>query len=477
MRRSFVLLIILSLFAGCNKYMEFPAEGEIPQSKFYQNADDAKQAMVSMYGLLRSYAVFGGTNYLILSEFTSDNVIKGSVAGDGEWALAYSRFQFTADEGLNGSLWGGRYSGINLSNQIITNVPEVAMDQSTKDRFIAEAKFFRAFHYFYLVRGFGGVPIVDRVPVGAEAGVRKSVDETWDFIEKDLNEAIPGLPDAVPAAELGRATKWAAKFLLAKAYLYREKWTECKALTDEIIASNKYSLYPDFYKLFRPEQEFCSESIFEVLCSNIGDDWGLSSCQYSQIQGVRNQFDAWGWGAPSDNLAAAFDAAGDVIRKKATILYRGDVTPDGDLIEGSVEMPGVSVPRYSGKAYVPSRFPITLAYYGSDQNIRIMRYAEALLMNAEAAVHTGGDAATPLNKVRARAGLPPISSPTIQQVWNERRLELACEQDRFWDLVRTKQAATVLAGQGFKVGKHELYPIPPDEVNLSQGTIYQNPGW
>lgn len=114
-------------------------------------------------------------------------------------------------------------------------------------------------------------------------------------------------------------------------------------------------------------------------------------------------------------------------------------------------MDGTSIPRYSGKAYVPSRFPSQ--YSGRDQNIRIMRFAEVLLMNAEAAIHTSSDAATSLNKVRTRVSLPAISNPTLQQIWNERRLELACEQDRFWDLVRTGQAASALATQGFSAGK------------------------
>ena len=135
------------------------------------------------------------------------------------------------------------------------------------------------------------------------------------------------------------------------------------------------------------------------------------------------------------------------------------------------------MPRYNGKAYVPSRIPRVTGPHGCDQNVRVLRFADILLINAEAAHHTGGDVAAPLNRVRARAGLQPISNPTLEDVREERRLELAGEQDRYWDLLRTGRAASVLSGYGFQAGKHEWYPIPQAEVDLSGGQLEQNPGW
>ena len=140
-------------------------------------------------------------------------------------------------------------------------------------------------------------------------------------------------------------------------------------------------------------------------------------------------------------------------------------------------MEGVTVPRYNGKVYVPSRIPRQIGPYGCDQNVRILRFAEILLINAEAALHTGGDAATPLNRVRDRVGLDPITNPTFENIWTERRLELAGENDRFWDLIRTGKAASELSKYGFETGKHELYPIPQQEIDLSGGQLTQNPGW
>jgi hypothetical protein len=341
---------------------------------------------------------------------------------------------------------------------------------------IAEATYLRAFHYFYLVRAYGGVPIIKEVPAGPEGLVRASLEETWSFIESDLRAAIPNLPETVSLDEYGRATRWAAKGLLAKVLMYREDWAACKSVSDDIINNGPFDLYPDFYQLFRPEQEFCQESLFEIVATQVSGEGGLSNSQFAETQAVRGQF-GWGWFVPTDHLAAAFDAAGDTIRKKVTILYKGDVTPDGDVIAGIDVLEGVGFPRYNGKVYVPTRIDRITGPYGCDQNVRILRFAEILLINAEAAFHAGGDAATPLNRVRDRAGLNPIGSPSLENIWEERHLELAGEQDRYWDLLRTGRAATLLAADGFKVGKHEWYPIPQTEIDLSGGQLIQKPGW
>ncbi len=473
-------LLFLAAFTSCKDYLEFPPEKEVPTTEFFKTQADAEMAVNAMYGFLRTWDI-SAFNYLILGSLPSADIIKGSVTVDGPWANAYMNFQYTKDQQQIREFWQGRYKGINLSNQVISNVPGIDMPQAAKDRFVADAKFLRAFHYFYLVRAFGGVPIVDKVPVGPEGMVRASLDATWSFIIQDLNDAIAGLPETVPSAEYGRATRWAAKALLAKVYMYTENWSGCKSLTDEIINSGPFDLYPSFYQLFRPEQEFCEESIFEIVSTQVVGNNDLSNCQFSETQAIREPSNGgwagWGWFAPSDKLAKAFDDAGDTVRKKVTILFYHDVTEDGDSILGIPLMDGVEVPRYNGKSYVPKRIPWLTGANGCDQNIRILRFAEVLLMNAEAAIHAGGDAAAPLNRVRARANLPAIASPTLQNIWDERRLELAGENDRFWDLVRTGQAATFLAEYGYVEPKNRYYPIPQAEVDLSAGSLEQNPGW
>lgn len=471
----YILVVILGLMVSCTDYLEFPPEGDVPADQFFQNQEDAQMAVNAMYGYLRSWNI-SAFNYLILGSIPADEIQKGSSPGDGSWASAYDNFQFTKTEGQIRSFWTSRYEGVNLSNQVLENVPGIEMSESVKTRMLAEARFLRAFHYFYLVRAFGGVPLVTDIPPGSSGLIRTTAEETWDQIEKDLRDAIPDLPPTVPTNELGRATSWAAKGLLAKVLMYREDWPECKSVSDDIINNGPFELYPDFYEIFRPEQEFCSESVFEILATQVPGEGGVSNSQYAEVQSVRGQF-GWGWFVPTNALADAFDAAEDSVRKAATILYYGDITPDGDTILGVELMEGVDVPRYNGKAYFPSRIPRETGPYGCDQNIRILRYSDILLINAEAAFHEGGDVATPLNAVRGRVNLDPIGSPTLEDIWEERRLELAGEQDRYWDLLRTGQASTVLSGYGFQTGKHELYPIPQAEIDLSGGSLEQNPGW
>lgn len=469
-------LIILGTLFSCQDYLDFPPEGEVPVTEFFNTQEDAQKAVNAMYGYIRSWNI-SAFNYLILGSIPSDDITKGSDPGDGSWANDYDNFQHSKTQLQILEFWTGRYEGINLSNQVLRNVPDIDMSDDLRKRMIAEAKFMRAFHYFYLVRAYGGVPLIDKIPAGPERAVRATLDESWDFIETDLRDAMQELPETVPSTEYGRATGWAAKGLLAKVLMYREDWTECKSVSDDIINNGPFSLYPDFYALFRPEQEFCSESLFEIVATQVAGEGDLSNSQFAEVQAVRGQF-GWGWFVPTDEMANAFDAAGDTIRKKVTIHYFGDITEDGDTIQGVETLEGIAgLPRYNGKAYFPSRIPRETGPYGCDQNVRILRYADILLINAEAAVHSGGDAATPLNEVRARAGLDPIASPGVEDIWAERRLELAGEQDRYWDLLRTGKAATVLAGKGFQTGKHEFYPIPQTEVKLSGGSLEQNPGW
>lgn len=469
--------------SACSDQMEFAPEARLPAEKFFQTAEDAVQASTAIYAEMRVW-VHTESPLIATGELASDNLEKGSCVGCFTDWHNFKNFTVSPDHFLLDVHWRACYWAINMCNQVTTYVPGIDMDPVLRNRVIGEAKLWRAFNYFDLVRIWGGVPLVDQIPVGPEANIRKSKKETLEFIIKDLREAADLLPDNYPTADLGRVTKWSAKGLLAKALLYAEQWPDAKAVSDEVINNGiamqggSLNLHSNFYEQFREEQEYNEESLLEIPASAIPNNPDISNNWASNLQGVLDQ---WGIGAmvPSDNLAAAFDAAGDSIRKAVTILYRGDVTPDGDTVKGAFTLDGIiGLPRYNGKAYVPTpnRFD-GLPNFGPQRNFRLLRFSEILLINAEAALHAGGDAATPLNRVRARVNLPPITNPTLQDIWNERRLELAGEQDRFFDLVRTGQAATVLAGQGFKAGIHEVYPIPASQIRQTDYKMEQNPGY
>lgn len=471
MKKIFLSIALFSLSVSCNDYLDIKQEGYTDASTFFKTQEDAMQATNAIYTFLRSWEN-SAFPYQFVFGVPADDVVKGSNPGDASFINVYDNFTYTvSDEGIRG-YWIGQWQAINSCNQVITNVPKIDMDANLKIRLVAEAKMLRAYLYFNLVRIYGGVPIFDGLQTNYKVP-RNSAAEVYDFIISDLTTAAGILPQTYPASDLGRVTKGAALGLLSKVYLYKKDWQKAYETSNQVMAMG-YDLDPDFNHLFRPAGEFGRESVFEVNCDCIPP---FKGSQYAEVQGVRDQF-GWGFFTPSNALENAFEV-GD-IRKELTILRNGETTPEGDLIAmGDAQ----SVTTYNQKVYVPKALNKSACGYGSIQNIRILRFAEILLINAEAANELGNTsvAIANLNKVRSRAQLGGTTASTQAAlrtaIWHERRVELAMEGDRFVDLVRTGQAATVLAPYGFKAGKNELFPIPFDAMTESAGAFTQNPGY
>ncbi|WP_312342676.1 RagB/SusD family nutrient uptake outer membrane protein [Chryseobacterium binzhouense] len=474
MKKIFLSLTLLIAAVSCkDDYLEVSQPGRVEAAAFFTTQEDAIQATNAIYSALRSWE-----NSAFPAQFVfgvpADDVEKGSNPGDASFINAYNNFTYTSsDAGVEG-YWIGQWQFINRCNQVITNVPKISMDEALKNRLVAEAKMLRAYFYFNLVRIYGGVPIFDGLPEDGNYNIpRNSVDEVYNFIISDLSAASEILPQSYNAANLGRVTKGGALGLLSKVYLYKKDWQKAYDTSNQVIALG-YSLDPDFNHLFRPAGEFGSESVIEVNCQ-CSSQFGGS--QYAEVQGVRNQF-GWGFFTPTTALENAFEP-GD-IRKELTILREGEITPEGDLIKKGDPQAGN---MWNQKVYVPTSLNNNTCGYGSIQNIRILRFAEVLLINAEAANELGNTtvAITNLNKVRTRAQLADTSASTQAAlrtaIWKERRVELAMEGDRFVDLVRTGQAATVLAPYGFNANKNEVFPIPLNSINQSNGILTQNPGY
>ncbi|KAA3439797.1 RagB/SusD family nutrient uptake outer membrane protein [Rufibacter hautae] len=464
-------------FSCDDSFLEVPPEGQAVNTQFFQTQAHALEAVNSIYGNLKEWNNIAFA-FLAVSTVTSDDAEKGSDPGDAEFMNLYDQFTVTSTEGQLNGYWTGQYQGINLANRVLDNVPGITMDENLKTRLLAEAKFLRAYHYFNLVRTFGGVPIMSRVPVDPEElnPARNTREEVYAFIEKDLTDAAAVLPTAYGSADIGRATKGAALGMLAKVNLYQAQWADVLSLTEQVMGLG-YSLTPDYNQIFRLQGENNSESIFEIQAQTLPGNCDASNSQWAEVQGVRGQF-GWGFFVPSESLEAAFEPGDE--RKEATILYRGETTPEGDVIISTAPSA-----RYNQKAYVPSSVT-QVCGYGKDQNIRILRYAEILLMHAEAANELGqtSKAESSLNMVRERASLAPLSFTTKEdfrmKIWQERRVELALENgERFYDLVRQGRAADVLRahGKNFTAGKNEVLPIPQNQITLSGGTLAQNPGY
>ena len=486
LKKAFILLLfpVVSGIIGCKKsFLDVPPQGQQPTQQFWQSQADATKAVNAMYAYLRFWneTAFAA---IAVESVGSDDAEKGSTPDDASFMNDFDNFTATSTEGQLSDFWSGQYQEINLCNQVLDNIPAINMDATLKARYLLEAKFLRAYSYFRLVRAFGDVPLRLHVPNGAsEYNIpRTPKTQVWAAIEQDLTDAA-GLPASYTGADIGRATKGAALALHAKVAMYQAKWTDVKTYTDQVMGLGVYSLFSNFEKLFRTQNENCSESIFEVQCDLIPGNPAASTSQYSQVQGVKGVTGGgWGFNVPTNDLVNEFEA-GDP-RLNATIIFRGINTVEGDAIPSNLVNP-----MYNYKSYVPFSMFVSGFNEGCQQNVRVIRYADVLLMNAEANNELGNTAAaqTSLNAVRARARagnnsiLPNViltdKTALRNAIWHERRVELAMEFDRYFDVIRQGRALTVFGPQGWKANKNEVWPIPQSEIDLSAGTLTQNPGY
>ena len=474
-----IAIFVFFTFFSCNdnEFLDVKPSTETPEQAL-SSPTAATELVNAIYNKLLGWSI-SSFSWNGVTSITSDDADKGSDPGDtGTDKDLMDNLTFTSTSLSFNEIWEGNYQGIARANQALKYLPDLSIDETLKNRLIGESKFLRALFYFRLVRMYGGVPLIKSVPniqnqddINA-ANTRASKQEVYDFIMADLSDAIQVLPTEYGASDLGRATKGAALTLLAKVNMYQGNWQEVYDLTNQVMALGIYSLTPDYEDIWKEIGENNSESIFEIQARGETPNLGVEG--YFVSQGARGA-GGWGWGfnTPSEDLAKAYET-GD-LRRDATIIFRGETLWDGLVVAETV-----ANQMYNQKAYV-SKTEET--YNGDDwnanKNIRILRYADVLLMNSEAALHVGGDAATPLNSVRHRAGLGDAPVVDEMAVWKERRVELAFEHDRWFDLIRQGRAGEVMraVGKNFVDGKHELFPIPQTQIDLSGGLMNQNPGY
>lgn len=466
------VLLSFGLISSCSdEFLDVKSQENIAIED--QESVDPEKFVNGIYGMFTEWDY--AFSWLGVTEMISDNADKGSSASDnGGDKRDLDQLVHNSTTGSIEAMWTRFYKTIGRASLSIDFTEgQTDLEAAKKNQYIGEAKFLRALSYFYLVRMFGDVTIQD-INDEASNTVRKPKAEVYAYIEADLLDAISKLPtkNEYAAKDLGRATKGAAQALLAKVYLYQAKYQQAYDMATTVVNSGQYGLEADYATTWRVETENGTESLFEIQARGKSIAHGVH--QYSQTQGARGT-GGWGWGfnVPSQNLLNAFNAEGDVIRRDATIIFRGETLYDGRLVPTSVENP-----MYNEKAYSSAN----LGDADGDKNIRVIRFSEVLLIQAEAANEIGQDVLTPLNRVRTRVKLAPIASMSKDQlrlkIWNERRLELAFEHDRWFDLVRTGQAKDMMAldGKTFVTGKHELFPIPNAQL-IQTPTMTQNPGW
>jgi len=453
-----------------NSFLDVPSKERV-EAGDSETVNTPEQFVNGIYGMFTEWDY--AFSFLGITEMISDNADKGSSATDaGGDKLLLDNLTYTSTAGSFQSMWIRWYKSIGRASQAIDYTEKFGLtDEAYKNRLIGEARFLRALNYFYLVRGWGDIPIQERDLIK-----REPASEVYAYIEADLQFAIDHLPikSAYAAKDLGRATKGAAQGLLSKVYLYQSKWQQAADMAKTVINSGGYSLESNYATIWRLAGENGPESLFEWQARGTSIAHGIQ--QYSQVQAPRGGAVNLGWGfnIPSQNLLDAFNAEKDNIRRDATIIFRGETLYDGRLIDNGVENP-----MYNEKAYSSANGGAA----DGDKNVRYLRLGEIYLILAEASNEVGNssEALNALNTIRTRVKLPNITTTDQAQlrqlIWKERRLELAFEHDRWFDLVRTKQAKTAMAANGKTFqDKMLLFPIPENQ-RIQTPEMPQNPGW
>jgi len=491
---AFALLLSVS---GCKKFLD--------RKPLTSTLDDLNQGglegqIFGLYSYMRtSYGVVSSLPHLGLHHFRADDSEKGSDQSDGaEWSAPMDNFNY--DRSFDGvrQYWNDHYSLINFANTALQTADSLGLSDLSSTVNLAEARFFRAFAYFDLVRTFGEVPKIDfRIYQASQANIAKSpVAEIYALIDSDLQFAAANLPVTWGAQYAGRLTSGAARTLHADSYLFRKEWGSAFALTQAVIGTGAYALYSPYWQIFKDIGENSSESVFEIQNEvTVSDDYGSI---YATSQNVR-QSDAsgwnlgWGWNTPTASLFNSYEA-GDP-RKAATILVAGESDDPssggyGRMLPASVfdNPPGILFRKYYNKkvyADPAKRAALNRRDQAGWINQRIYRYSEVLLMSAEAAneLGDGETAETLLEMVRARARgslsvLPKVEFASQAQmrdaIKKERRAEFGMEGKRFFDLVRWGDAVAVLGSLGYQ-HKNRYYPIPQEAIDRSNGVLIQNP--
>ena len=497
-----VAFVVMS--TGCSKdFLDRDPYIGSSAGNFYQTPEDAEAATIACYAPLQVEISDGAHFRWYFGDIVSDDADKGG-SGDTDEPdlLEFEGFFGDPSSGIVLGEWKTAYKGITYCNLALENIPGIEMDELEKNALLGEAQFLRAYWYFNLVTTFGGVPLVTRPLAPSEyAQPRATSEEVWDQIVADLEEAALNLPEksAYSTAETGRATRGGANALLAKTHMYRgNNWAECRARCEDVVNSGEYFLDPNYGSIFSEAGENGPGSIWEIqYANNTGGNWGAqfwSDGSYTNVfQRARGTFSGYGFNLPTQDFVDEFEVweeqiGPDVIDKidprlGYTVYKIGDNASDwGQISEDATGMPH---PYYARKYFNPAS---ELAPFGDPNpnggsNDRVIRFADVLLMHAEACNQLGDDAAAiqSLNEVRSRATVPLIEAGSLSgqsllnAIWHERRVELGLEGHRFFDLVRQGRASLLL--DGFIPGKSELFPIPTAEITLSNGQLTQNPGY
>jgi len=483
-----ICLIATTLLASCSKFLDLNPLYTQDAENYFETPVDYERALTGAYDLLQSSFLTAW-----LGEIASDNAIAGGESvTDTEGLHEIENMTHDAVNNELRDIFRWNYAGITRANYLLENKNKIDFDG--KDKIIAQAEFLRAYYYFELVKYFGDVPLVIDKRLGAEEVTtleRTPKADVYAQIETDLRNAAAVLDWT--AAQKGRVTKGACLSLLGKALLYQDKFAEAATVLDQVIDEGPYSLIDDFTDLFSVANEGHNETVFDVEYSGAeGGGYDCFICLEGNaavgFQGIRQYNgpvygDGNSYNLPTAKLYNSF-AAGDIRRDASVLDIDAFIAAQPNSGDITYAKGGGGHSGYYNNKYIKRQGEIGLPDNDltSPVNFKAIRYADVLLMAAEAhnraTPSDDGKARAYLKEVRDRVNMPEITSSGTQlteDIWAERNFELSGEGHRFFDLVRTGRAATEITG--FQTGKHELFPIPQVEIDLTGGNWKQNPNY
>ena len=509
MKKFFLIIVCTASFVSCSKdFLNVVPEDSLTSANFYKTESDFQQALVSTYESVRT---LGDLNSWVIGEMRSDNthydINRGADASIATIArIGVADFLDDDGNGVTNGKYDGSFVGISRANSILDRINDVEMDSDSKAQIIAEAKFLRALFYFELARNYGGVPLHTHEVQNAEEArlPRATAEEVYSLIIQDATEAAEVLP--VDAAALGRASKGAAKMLLGYVYMTRKEYTAAEtALTD--ITTYGYQLLADYRSIFDPTNKANDELIFEVqyLQSPTGSPSDFiyrflpQTDDASIVTGFPIKNITSGLNVPTQDMLESYEPS-DARLEASVAIAEGSGETGASFIIDAIKSPVgyVAPPGKIGKPYIRKYDWPHDAVGFTNSNWPIYRYSDALLLLAEALnEQEKSDEALPyLNQVRNRAFAGGGTITTTDQsqlreiIAHERRIELAFENKRWPDLVRTGKAIEVMNAHGVEIktldpnvnpGAYNvtesrlIFPIPRREVQV--GGLQQNPDY
>ncbi len=530
-------IILLAVFFGtltsCDDFIDVDSKGTLTTDSYFKTESDCENYVNGLYQSLTFYSDWWKQYLFLANNMASDDAWMGNLSQDPGDAYPFAHYTIEASNAPAKLTdhYVHDYFHINNCNIALQKIPVADIDEDLKNQFVAEVKFLRAFTYWELIQNFGDVVLMTQPenPSGLTK-TRSPKADVYAQVVKDLQEAAAVLPSRFTGSNVGRTTKYACHALLARTYLYMKDYDKAYAHADTVIRLGGYLLEPNFVDIWSVNNHNGQESIFEVQTS--GDQKYSVGNMFSVVMNARSEIwssneedkimDGWGWCVPSSHLENAYISEGDEIRRKSTIIRNGEPVYGDEELNPNYQF-NIDVNK-SGRTWRKFYVPIAMrqSLDKKDGHIPLpfvlLRLGEMYLTRAEAAYFKGNidQAHHDIATIRARVGLGNKDDLTgndlLYAIWKERRLEMACEGQRLYDLRReidpvqnkpmidlamgpegyfvkynteesTDEYETIHPkesqdkGTYFVEGRHELWPIPQSEIDRSNGVITQNPNY